>query len=283
VLSKQLLHPFPQYTDLSYARSLPGARASFNALNVKFNHTFGSSFNLMSTYQWSKTMDNGSEDYIGWEMGSSWRDMHNTMLDYSISAHDMPQSFVTALVWNMPFGKGKRWGNSMPGAVNQAFGNWELSTIVKLNSGLPLWTIQYNRWYNPLSKYGFPGAGLADLVGNPKPANQTTEHWVNPDAFAAPPDDRPGNTPRYMDALRESPNRNVDLAVAKNFKVTEAFRIQFRAEFLNLFNTPQFGGGNQWGTNIETCMTCGQFGEVYGTRNSPRNIQLGLRADFDDD
>src|SRR5207253_5631601 len=80
----QLLRPFPQYTYLNWTRSLPGASASFNALNVKYTHTFSQGLSLIGTYQHSKAMDNGSEDFIGWEMGSSWRDSYNTRQDYSI-------------------------------------------------------------------------------------------------------------------------------------------------------------------------------------------------------
>jgi hypothetical protein len=215
-------------------------------------------------------------------MGSSWRDAYNTMLDYSISAHDMPHSFVTAMVYQIPFGKGKRWGDGLPGVLTNIFGNWSTSGIIRLNSGLPVFPILQNRWWNPLWDFGFPGPSIPNLVGDPKPDNQTPEHWINAEAFEDAGQFAYGNTPRYIDSLRESATKNVDLALAKDFKAGEAFRIQFRAEFLNLFNTPQFGGGDQWGTAIETCITCGQFGEVRGTRNDPRNIQLGLKVDFDD-
>jgi hypothetical protein len=249
---------------------------------VKYTQNFTGGLNLVSTYQWSKTMDNGSEDYIGWIMGSSWRDAYNTMLDYSISAHDMPHSFATAVVYELPWGWGRRWGNNLPGFVNQAFGNWQVSSIVRIHTGLPLWPVLWNRFANPLSRYGFPGPQRPDLVGDPKPAQQTPDNWINLDAFSEPAETAYGNAPRYISSLRESNPKNVDLALAKEFKAGEAFRIQFRADFLNLFNTPQFGGGDQWGTGIETCVVCGQFGEVYGTRNEPRNIQLGLRVEFDD-
>lgn len=274
----QLLRPYPQFVYLNWTRSLPGARASFNALNLKYNHAFSGGLSLLTTYQFSKTMDNGSEDYIGWIMGGSWRDSYNTKQDYSISAHDMPHSFVTALVYEVPFGSKRKFGSNLPGIVNQAFGNWQVSSIVRLNSGLPIFPIYVNTWNNPLWAYGFPGNERPNLVGNPRPSNQTTQQWINPGAFKEPGPYTYGNAPRYIDSLRESPDRNVDFALAKNFKA-EAFRIQFRAEFLNLFNHPVFGGGNQWGTNIQNCIQCGNFGEVTGTRNDPRNIQLGLKAE----
>ena len=71
----------------------------------------------------------------------------------------------------------------------------------------------------------------------------------------------------------------MDFGLMKNFKA-EAYKVQFRAEFLNTFNTPQFGGGGQWFSNIGNCIFCGNFGEVSGTRNLPRNVQLGLKVEF---
>jgi hypothetical protein len=56
--------------------------------------------------------------------------------------------------------------------------------------------------------------------------------------------------------------------------------MQFRADFLNFFNTTQFGGQARWGDNISTAMTWGSFGQVNGVRNFARNIQLGLRLEF---
>ena len=89
-----------------------------------------------------------------------------------------------------------------------------------------------------------------------------------------------------MTQLREGATKNVDLAVAKYFG-PEKFRAQFRAEFLNLFNHPSYGGefyGNYWGSsNIANCLDCGPdypLGQVRGTRNDPRNIQFSLKLMF---
>jgi hypothetical protein len=281
----QLLRPFPEFGSLQWARSLPGAHSAYDALSVKFTKQFSQGLSLLSTYVWSKALDNGSEDLIGWTIGSMWRDSYNTNLDYAVSTHDVPHSFATALVYQLPYGKNKRWGSSAPGYVRQVLGNWEVSSIVRLTSGLPLLPVYYQD--NPLGAYGFPGPGLPDLVGNPKPAHQSANNWINPDAFAAPTTLRYGNEPQRMSQLREGGTKNVDFAVAKGFDITERFKTQFRAEFLNAFNHPQFGGeffGNYFGSaNIGNCLDCGpdyQFGQVFGTRNDPRNIQLSLKITF---
>jgi hypothetical protein len=90
-----------------------------------------------------------------------------------------------------------------------------------------------------------------------------------------------GNMPSRMTQLRESATKNFDLGVAKSFG-PERFRAQVRAEFLNAFNHPFFGGTyyGGWGSNIDLCIDCGNLGKVYGTRNDPRNIQLSLKLAF---
>jgi hypothetical protein len=281
----QLLRPFPEFGSLQWARSLPGAHSAYDALSLKFTKQFSDGLSLLSTYVWSKALDNGSEDLIGWTIGTMWRDSYNTNLDYAVSTHDVPHSFATALVYQLPYGKGKRWGSSAPSLVRQIVGNWEVSGIVRLTSGLPLLPVYYQD--NPLGAYGFPGPGLPDLVGNPKPAHQSASNWIDPDAFAAPTTLRYGNEPQRMTQLREGATKNVDFALAKGFDITERVKTQFRAEFLNAFNHPQYGGeffGNYFGSaNIGNCLDCGPdypFGQVFGTRNDPRNIQLSLKIMF---
>lgn len=277
VAYNQLLRPYPEYTYLNWTRSLPGASSQFDALKLKYTHSFNNGLSLISTYQWSKALDNGSEDYLGWAIGNMWRDSYNTMLDYGISAHDVPQSFATAFVYDLPYGKGKHWGSSAPWIVSNVLGNWQLSGVIRLTSGLPLLPVQYSS--NPLSQYGFPGPGLPNVIGNPKPANQNANNWINPAAFEAPAAYTYGNEPQHMTQLREAATKNLDISIAKYFG-TERFRAQLRGDFLNVFNHPIYGGEFYGGSNIGNCIDCGGLGVVYGTRNDPRNIQLSLKLMF---
>ena len=270
----ELLRPYPQFTYLQWTRSLPGARSAFDALNVKFNQAFNNGLSLLVTYQFSKALDNGPEDFFGWATGNVWRDAYNTKLDYAISSHDVPESFVTALVYDLPYGKGKRWGGDAPAVVRQVFGNWQVSTVTRLASGLPLLGLQESS-NNHLNNYGFPGPQIPDLIGNPKPANQTPDNWINTAAFAAPASEfELGNSALRLTSLRERAARNVDFAVGKSFG-TEFLKVQFKAEFLNLFNYAQY---NNVCLDLsgENCIT----GQAQGTENSPRTIQMSLKASF---
>jgi hypothetical protein len=100
--------------------------------------------------------------------------------------------------------------------------------------------------------------------------------YRNAAAFAAPALFTYGNEPQHMTQLREAATKNVDFAVAKSFG-TERFRAQIRGEFLNAFNHPIYGSQFFGGSSIANCLDCGSFGQVFGTRNDPRNIQLSLK------
>ncbi len=275
VAYNELLRPYPQYTYLQWTRSLPGARSSYNALNVKYNHSFNSGLSLLMTYAWSKALDNGPEDFFGWATGTQWRDYYNTKLDYNISTHDVPQSFATAVVYELPYGRGKHWGSGAPAFVKQTLGNWQLSSTIRLASGLPLYGLQ-NSNSNQLNNYGFPGPQLPDLISkNVVPTHQTPDSWVNASAYATPASIYMlGNAPQRMTQLRERAARNVDLSISKRFG-TERFGATLRGEAINAFNYAQYNN---------VCLDLsGQncvFGKAYGTENQPRLFQLSLKLAF---
>jgi len=288
-----LMRPYPEYTYLIATRSLPGADSQFDALNAKYNYSFHNGLTSITTYQWSKNLDDGSEALLGWSIGGSWRDANNPKLDYSLSTRDVPQSFAEAWYYQLPYGAGRRWGGSAPQIVRQTIGGWNLSGAVRLTSGYPLWIpVQFGS--NPLNNYGFPGGGMPDLVGNAKPTHRDRHNWINPDAFQGlsssgdgslvtcgkdpgcqPFQYRYGNEPQHYSQLREAPTRNLDLGIAKEFQM-ERVHAELRGDFLNVFNHPVYGG--PW--NITNHPDWGSVGEVQGTRNDPRNIQVGLKLMF---
>ncbi len=276
----ELLRPYPQYTFLVMTRSLPGASSEFHALNLKYNHTFSAGLSLLSTYRWSKAMDNGPEDFLGWATGNQWRDAYHTNLDYNISTHDVPQSFATALVYDLPYGKGKKWGNTAPALVRHTLGNWQLSSTIRLASGVPLSAVSAVFWSydNHLNNYGFQGPQLPDWVSKPRTTGNP-DHWVDPSTFAAPSSEFVyGNAAQRYTQLRERAERNVDLSVAKTFALTERFRAQFRGEVFNMFNYAQYN--LQPFNSFQLCITCGDFGDLNGTANVPRLFQFSLKLLF---
>ena len=266
----RLLRPYPQFVSVNLSGDTPGASSSFNALVARYNWQIGAGLNLLTTYQWSKVIDNASE-WQGWEVGDTMRDFYNLQVDRSISAHDIPQSFVNALVYELPVGKGKKLLSGAGPVTNAVLGGWQVSSIVRFSSGLPLGFSAPNT----LGNYGFqiqrPNVAslTAAAVDHPTP-----DRWFNTSAFVAPGTYEIGNMTRWAPNIRFGPTRHADFAILKNFRILERIKAQFRAEMFNMTNTPQFGRAN-------TTLGSTDFGRVTGTTNvGPRNIQLGLRIQF---
>jgi hypothetical protein len=104
--------------------------------------------------------------------------------------------------------------------------------------------------------------------------NQVPERWFNTAAVGAPTPFTLGNAPRFIGNVRAGATRHADVNLAKNFSLTERFRLQFRAEAYNLTNTPQFAPPGITVGNAD-------FGQVNNTRfNDRRNLQLALKLLF---
>jgi hypothetical protein len=270
VPQQRLLRPHPHFTAVNLSVDTPGASSSFNALVIRYNWQISGGLNLLTTYQWSKAIDNASE-WQGWEVADTLRNFYDLKVDRSISAHDLPQSFVNALVYELPVGKGRKFGASMHPVANAVIGGWQVSSIIRFSSGLPLAFSAPNN----LGNYGFQVQ--RPNVGDLKTAaidNPTPNRWFNTDAFTAPAAFTIGNAPRWIPNIRFGPTNHADLAILKNFRFMERIKAQFRAEMFNFTNTPQFGRAN-------TTVGSSAFGTVTGTTNvGPRNVQLGLRLQF---
>jgi hypothetical protein len=297
ISEQRLLRPFPEFDTIQPTRSLPGATNNYNAFNVQFRHEFSSGLSVISSYQWSKNLDNASEDQ-GWAIfETQWRDYYNRNLEYSVSSHDIPQNFVTSLVYNLPVGRGRRFGAAMPKVADYALGGWQVAGIVTMQSGYPILV----QGPGNLGNYGF-GRTSPDLVSSAAlyyPGFvQTPNRWFNsctlqqdgtrtgcisasePVAWIIPPNFTIGNAPRYNSNLRTGGTHNFDLSLTKQFALSERMRLQFRGEFLNAFNTPTYGGPDSSGASPDAYATDGSFGRIFGTANLPRIIQFSMELNF---
>jgi hypothetical protein len=268
---QRLLRPFPEFDSVTRTGMTPGASSSYNALIASLTKRYESGLTLLVTYQWSKSIDNASETQ-SWEGGGDgFRNYQDLSIERSISAHDIPQSFVTSLVYELPVGKGKRFASDMPAVGQFLLGGWEVGTIARFQSGLPLQVSAPST----IGQYGF-GVQRPNLSNAAEVAvsNRTPEHWFNTAAFTLPTPDTIGSMPRRITELRTDSTHHADVSILKNFRPTERMGIQFRAEFFNITNTPQFGRpDNTFGSTT--------FGQVtYTTNVPPRNIQFGLKIDF---
>ena len=265
----QLLRPYPQFTGVGI-NDMPGASSSYNAGLVSLTKRFSQGFSFAASYQFSKAMDNASENTSG-DVGDDARNFNNLSLERSISAHDVPHSFASSFVYELPVGRNRAYGAKMASVLDAVAGGWTLSGVWKMDSGLPL------RFTAPNNTFSSGGSQVPNVTSYPdaEVSNPTPDLWFNTKAFSQPAPYTFGTAPRWFSNIRFSRLNQWMLAVSKNFRVGERVNAQLRGEFFNAFNTVQFG-------RADTTLGSRTFGQVSGQApgSGPRNVQLGLRVGF---
>jgi len=264
---------YPQFTGVSQIASTNGSSSSFHSLALKYNQRFRSGLNALVTYQWSKAIDNTSENN-GWEVSDAIRDINNMQRDRSVSAHDVPQSLAATLSYDLPFGRGKMFLSNPSPVMNAIVGGWKLDSVIRFNSGLPIHLTESSS----LTSYNYAVArpnitSAADL----KKGGHKGTTWFNTSAVSYASSGTSlaiGNAPRYIGSVRYMVTHNADLNLQKSIKLMHRANMQFRVEAYNIANTPVFGSPD---------MNLGDsgFGQISWTKSvGPRTIQLGSRIDF---
>jgi hypothetical protein len=244
--------------------------SNYHALQITAEKRFSNGLSFLSAYSWAHSIDNVPLQQGGNGEGPLPQDPRYRFLDRGDSLFDVRHRFTQTLLYDLPFGQGKRfhfgrsWENTM-------FGNWQVNMILSVQTGLPFAPVLANSVANTGT------SSRPDLVGDWHIPNPTITHWFNT-ALNTP--GAPWLTPAqftYGDAgrgiLRGPGRTNLDFSVFKEFPVTERFRLQFRGEFFNILNHPQFDLPGQ---------TIGSpsGGVISGTVGTPRDIQFSLRLQF---
>ena len=175
--------------------------------------------------------------------------------------------------YELPFGKGKRFGSGWNGALNTLLGQWQVNGIGTLNSGLPL---RFGVPGNASHSFGgrqFPNSTGID--GNVSHTNfdPTEDKWLDTDQFMIPAPFTFGTLGRVHSTIRSDFIESLDFSIFKNFSFRERLTVQFRAEWCNALNHPIF---NNPGTTVDTS----GFGSVSSQANLPRQTQLALKLIF---
>ena len=244
-------------------------------------------------YTYSRTFDNGLPDGVGTFPGATYFPLPGTQrADWGLSQLNLNNSFTASVLYDLPFGKGKRWGNDWNSVVNGVLGNWEVDVIERATSGFPLFVVDSANNSGVNFQWNGNGLNRPDQVGDPNRAGpvaanplcvaptqiHTVQNWLNPCAFAPAAPGELGNAsrtpvygPRYV---------NTDLSLIKHIPLPyEGMRIDFRAEFFNAWNHAQFflGGG---ASGMQDINAPSSFGVINGTVGNPRVMQFALRFDF---
>lgn len=265
---------YPQFTSVNRLPDTPGSSSSFNALSLKYNQQMAYGVSALFTYQWSKAIDNTSENN-SWEIRDAVRDVFNPRLDRSISAHDMPQSLAGTLNWVLPVGHGKLLGANLNRAADALVGGWRGSVILRFNNGLPIHLTETSSLGN--FNYGVARPNITsqrDLARG----KGGISHYFNPSAvqYASNGDSLAiGNAPRYIGSVRYAITEDTDMSLEKDFPLYRESVFKFRAEAYNLTNTAS--AFNVPDVNLGDTA----FGQITSTKSvGPRTLQFGARVQF---
>ena len=261
VVQGQLLRPHPEFCDITENQD-PAGGSHYNALEVNYTHRVSQGLTLLASYTFSKFTDNvGGPD--GWAnaSGENIRNVYNLAAEKSVDATDTPHSFVLNYVYELPVGKGKKYGAGMSGVLNEVVGGWQTSGTLTLKEGFPLSIGQSN-----LNEFGF--GQHVNVVGDYHLSNRSRTEWFNTTAFAPAPKWDLGNAPRFFSDLRAPGYRNWDISIQKYFPIREQVRVQFRLDMFNALNHTNFYSPN---TTLG-----GGFGTITQAW-TPRQMQAALK------
>ena len=293
----QSLLPFPQYQSITVATS--AGRSDYNALDVKVQKRFSRGISFLTGYTWSSNWDNiwgayGSSNSLnGGNNGP--QDIYNLSSEYARATNNIPNRLTVAGSYELPFGRGKHFLGGSGRLVDLAVGGWKFHDITVVQNGMPLAITQTNN----LSAYG-NSAQRPTIIPGVSPCKSgrpedRINNYFNAAAFqiTAPPDVQNNTNAFYGNQARASncygPGYiNSDLSLNKDFRVSERVHVEFRAEALNAFNTPQFatpalsvGSASVNNTTHAITRTPNTgAGQITGTLGFPRLVQLGGRLTF---
>jgi hypothetical protein len=220
---------------------------NYNALQAVLQKRYSSGLQTQVSYTFQKCMTNNDGYYGTWGAATQaapaanyWQNLYDPNSDYSQCYWDTKHVLSAYAVYELPFGRGKRFGHDMPAVANAIVGNWSINPIVSLHSGFPI------ALYGPdNSGTGSPSPrpNCSGSVHYPKTVSSAGMQWFDPSTFSAPPAGSFGNCPAQGPVIGPGYN-DFDISLQKNFLFTETKRLQFRADFLNSFNHPNLGAPN---------------------------------------
>jgi hypothetical protein len=261
-------------------------KTHYNSLQIKAEtKTPRHGLYTLLAYTYSRTYDNGLTDGLGSELSAPFFPLPNWQnLDWSLSQINLNHSFTGSFIYDLPFGNGKMFGSDWNPVANTILGNWQLTLIERISSGFPVPLIDSTNQ----SGTTFNAGGNSNNFNRPNQipgcnthaANHGQYSWINAACFAAPAVGDLGDAARVPVSGPDFVNS--DVSVIKQFLLHREMGLNFRAEFFNLFNHPQYGSpiGDINFDSPPAGTVSPSFGEVNSTVNNPRLMQLALKLTF---
>ncbi|MBI1788719.1 MAG: carboxypeptidase regulatory-like domain-containing protein [Acidobacteria bacterium] len=248
----------PAFGDLDGgANQYSSAYHSFRANAVK---RFSRGLQFNANYTWGRAMDNTSSlaEY-------RTQNPYNLRQEWARSSIDLRHIFQLAYVYELPFGKGKKFGAGWNPAANLVLGGWSVEGITRAQTGAPVNVLLGQDRANVGRTYQRP-----DLRSNPNNGPKTPDQWFTTSSFQLPAIYTYGSAGAYV--VEAMGRYNWDISLQKDFRVKEGHLLQFRSEFYNLPNSVSMGNPN-------SSYSSSAFGKVTSA-TAARQIQFGLRYAF---
>ncbi|MGH9658440.1 MAG: TonB-dependent receptor domain-containing protein, partial [Bryobacteraceae bacterium] len=263
---QQLLMPYPQYGGIGLQNIAIGSQR-YDGFQAKLTKRYSSGLSFLASYGIGKTLEAASllnaQDFRLGDVDATERERR------SAGQIDIPQKFTIVALYELPFGKGKRWGSGWARPADLALGGWQINFDITRQKG---WTLDY-----PNAAQVKPGS--AQLSSPTLDKVFDTSLWIDPATGRNVPAQEPFTLrtfPTRFGDVRIPGYHNWDASVSKLFPVREALKLQFRFEMINAFNHPWFTnplGGAGGALNV----TSPNFGKLEATqRNLPRFLKLAL-------
>jgi hypothetical protein len=313
--SELSLVPFPDFgTNASYA--VTEGNSNYNGLQTQIEKRFSGGLMILMNYTYSKTLTDAHDLLNDGSIGNGNAGNQNgyratavpgmgIQADYGLAPFDVRNVFHFNGGYELPLGKGKKFASDATGFKNQVIGGWAVNWILTLQDGQPITIPCPSQTASGLACGAIRVPGQPLDLGLHTDANGLLNWFGNPKAFVQPCVLGAGNTPQAnspigctpmtgnaaLGALSQVPGpgfHRMDFSIFKNFPISESKYLQFRTEFFNItnhpnFNAPGFGGNGVVAISNSLNYNSSTFGEIGSTRDAPydpRQIQFALKFFF---
>jgi Carboxypeptidase regulatory-like domain/TonB dependent receptor/TonB-dependent Receptor Plug Domain len=276
-LGVQARRPIPSYGPITWVD--PAGDNDYNGLSARLEHRFGGGLYFLNSFTWGKALGDSEQalEYYAGYFEANPQNIHNLAAERAPSSFDVEFNNVTSIVYQVPFGKGRKYGANMNRILDAVAGGWELNTINTAHTGTPLDVIYAASTINDNTGLSNDYRGQAFLRPNvtgsslSQSKSQMLNTYFAGYTFTTPLATSPyGNLGR--NAFRAPGFEQWDFAANKSFLIREGINLQFRSEFFNLLNHTNFG-------IPDTKTTDTAFGTIRSTYPS-RQIQFALKLLF---
>lgn len=241
--------------------------SNYHSLQARVQQRLAAGLSLLGAYTFGKSIDNASGVFASTGDPNYPQNSFNLAAERGRSGFDVRHRFSLSYSYDLPFGK------NLNGAAKALLAGWQTFGVITLQTGRPFTVAllpEFDNSNTGISNLGFLGNDRPNLVGQARLDNPTPDRWFNTGAFVFPRFGSFGNAGRNI--LDGPGYQNVNFSLVKNTALKERATLQFRTEFFNLFNHPNFGLPDNF-------LGSPSFGRVFSA-DSPRRIQFGLKLLF---